>query len=676
MKYYKMECGCQFPIIQERDGQIPLIDYDVRNCNYKCEAVWTMLSKGLTKGVFQLESPLGKQWCKRLKPSKIEHLAALGSILRPGSLNTRDSDGISATEHYCRRKNGEEAVESIHPVVDKILSNDFSLMIFQESLMEIGKQVAGFGLVEVDELRKAVGVKDQAKLAKVGEKFITGVEKSKIISKELGELLWEDMKKSGRYSFNRCLSLYSKVLIEGQSGYSNLEDVKIGQKIYSPDGWVTIKDVMFNDRKQCYHVKFKDWGATLESLKCTLDHKVLTKNGNMFTIEEAFKSQIPIVLNGTCLPIHKLEYYANGYTMDIEVDGPTHTFFANDVAVSNSHAHAYAVNGYWSAMMKAHFPLLFFTAYLRNAYNEQKPFDEIRELINEAKLFGIEVKTPSVLNVKKHFDTDGQKIYFGLVDIKGVGDTHFEKIKNSFASGKPLCWFEFLSRHMENLGESTCEKLIKAGALDAISTISRNQMLDELSKFSLLSNTERIWVAENHTKYKTFLDLMVGLAHPKKEGGGCHNKNRLAMCLDIIKLLREPAKSLVDDTSWIAWNEKLLLGESITCSKVDGCDTTEANCTCKDFLGGKGQSGRYKDFLILAVTVTDVHEMTIKKGDKKGQQFARLIVQDNTASLSDVLVWPEVFSENSDLLFPDNVVLLMGARDKKDSFTVESIRQL
>lgn len=547
MKLYQMDCGCKFPIVEGfeyKEGELPLIEFDVRNCNYNCPKVWHMLGKGQTKGIFQLESSLGKQLSKRLKPTCMEHLTAMGTLMRPGCMQVKGEDGVNTTERYSRIKNKEEQPKSIHPAVDKILGKTFNLILYQECLMSLGRELAGFDLVGMDELRKAVGAKDQAKLAKVGEKFIDGVVKCGIISKELGESLWKDIKASGRYLF--CAA----------------------------------------------------------------------------------------------------------------------------------HSREYAVNGYWSAYYKAHFPLLFYTGYLRGSANEAKPFDEICELINDAKLMDIEVKTPSILNTKKHFDTDGKVIYFGLVDIKGVGQSHFEKIRESFQQGKPATWYEFLLKHSLKIGLSTCDKLVKCGALDCISKLSRSKMIDELDKFDHLSKTELKWVEEHGGEYDSFESMMVSLAKPKKEGGGCHNKNRLNICLDIVKLLKEPVRSMVDDPTWIAWNEKILLGECITCSKVDGCDISAVNCSCKEFRSGRGASGKYKDLLNLGVTINTCYQAKIKSGDNEGKVYCRMSVADNTCSIDDVVIWPEKFEEFQDLLFEGNVVCLSGYRSPKDSFVVEAVWQL
>jgi DNA polymerase III alpha subunit len=87
-KYYRFPCGCQWPLLGEPPShdELPLLDFDVEKAPTDCPATWGLLGKGLTKGVFQLESSLGKTWTKRLKPESLEHVAALGALLRPGCL--------------------------------------------------------------------------------------------------------------------------------------------------------------------------------------------------------------------------------------------------------------------------------------------------------------------------------------------------------------------------------------------------------------------------------------------------------------------------------------------------------------------------------------------------------------------------------------------------------------
>lgn len=102
-KYYSMDCGCEFEINEEKlngrnldaiinAGLMPPLNFNIHEINMECPAIWSMLSKGLTKGVFQLESQLGMQWTKTLKPNELEQLSALGAILRPGCMECVSGD--------------------------------------------------------------------------------------------------------------------------------------------------------------------------------------------------------------------------------------------------------------------------------------------------------------------------------------------------------------------------------------------------------------------------------------------------------------------------------------------------------------------------------------------------------------------------------------------------------
>ena len=182
MKYYKFECGCSWPIIEESkiEGALPLMEVDPLKLPY-CQSTWDLFARGDTKGVFQLESDLGKQWSKRLRPKNAEHLSAIGALIRPGTLRALDENGISMTAHYCKRANFEEPVESYHPVVDEILKSTYGSLVFQEQAMELSKSVAGFTLQEADKLRKAMGKKLASEMAKCKKIFIEGAKKVEII---------------------------------------------------------------------------------------------------------------------------------------------------------------------------------------------------------------------------------------------------------------------------------------------------------------------------------------------------------------------------------------------------------------------------------------------------------------------------------------------------------------
>ena len=124
MKYFTYSCGCKFPISE--DNGITKIDFEptIENLNLDCQRTWDLISEGNTKGVFQLESRLGKQTAKKLKPENLEQLSALIAILRPGCLEAL-RDGKSVTNHYIYKKNGLESVYYFHPALEPILNSTY-----------------------------------------------------------------------------------------------------------------------------------------------------------------------------------------------------------------------------------------------------------------------------------------------------------------------------------------------------------------------------------------------------------------------------------------------------------------------------------------------------------------------------------------------------------------------
>jgi len=195
-------CGCSFDIIKEQKIPNIYFNLDISKINLDCRRTWQILSDGNTKGCFQLESRLGQSLAKRLKPSNIEELAALVSIMRPGCLEAF-REGKSVTNHYIDKKNGKEAVDYFHPALKDILNKTYGEMIYQEQAMQIAQKIAGFDLQQADMLRKAIGKKKPEEMAKLKEKFISGAKKLNIVSNSEATELFNWIEKSQRYSFNK-----------------------------------------------------------------------------------------------------------------------------------------------------------------------------------------------------------------------------------------------------------------------------------------------------------------------------------------------------------------------------------------------------------------------------------------------------------------------------------------
>ena len=173
---------------------------------YNDKETWKLFEEGKTKGVFQLESNLGKSWSKKLAPNNIEELSALIAIIRPGCLKAF-VDGKSMTQHFIDRKHGREEVTYLHESLEDVLLPTYGVLVYQEQSMRIAQKVAGFNLEEADELRKAIGKKKADLMAKVKKKFIAGAKRVKIVNKEEAEEIFGWIQASARYAFNKSHSI-------------------------------------------------------------------------------------------------------------------------------------------------------------------------------------------------------------------------------------------------------------------------------------------------------------------------------------------------------------------------------------------------------------------------------------------------------------------------------------
>lgn len=162
-------------------------------------AVYHMLSRGGTSGVFQFESNLAQDKLRAMKCDRFEDLVATNALIRPGPLDS------GMTEVYIRRKVGQELVQYPHPDLRKTLEPTYGIIVYQEQVMRIANILGGYSLGEADVLRKAVGKKDAALIKKELGRFITrALERG--VDRRLAEDLADQIETFGRYGFNRSHS--------------------------------------------------------------------------------------------------------------------------------------------------------------------------------------------------------------------------------------------------------------------------------------------------------------------------------------------------------------------------------------------------------------------------------------------------------------------------------------
>ncbi len=155
---------------------------------------YELLRSGETTGVFQFESQGMRRYIKDLKPTELEDLIALVALYRPGPIELIPS--------FIRRKFGQEKVTYIHPRLEPILNKTYGVGVYQEQMMRIATDLAGFTLPEADTLRKAIGKKIKSLLDVQQDKLTQGMIKNGIQPKVAKEI-WELFPPFARYGFNR-----------------------------------------------------------------------------------------------------------------------------------------------------------------------------------------------------------------------------------------------------------------------------------------------------------------------------------------------------------------------------------------------------------------------------------------------------------------------------------------
>jgi DNA polymerase-3 subunit alpha len=163
---------------------------------YDDAKTYELLRHGETVGVFQLESAGMRDLMMRLKPANFEEAIVLIALFRPGTLDA------GMHEIYCNRKNGLERVAYDHPKLEPILRNTYGVIVYQEQVMLIAHQVAGFSLNQADTLRKAMGKKRPEVMQPFKEPFLEGCRRNGVPRATASEI-WDKMATFARYGFNK-----------------------------------------------------------------------------------------------------------------------------------------------------------------------------------------------------------------------------------------------------------------------------------------------------------------------------------------------------------------------------------------------------------------------------------------------------------------------------------------
>jgi len=282
-------------LIKHAGKEIPNIDFAIYD-----DKTYDLISAGDTFCVFQLGTSAGTiDLCKKIKPKSIEDISHINSLARPSARDIR--------EDFIVTKEGKKQVAMMHDSLNRAFGETYGFGLYEESLMYLAQDVAGWSLHEADRLRKLTkekGSKGSKKVEQWRKEFIEGAVKNNI-HELIATKIWDEVISNfSGYGFNKSVSVFENVNIYSPEG-DFLHCKQIGDVV--PGDYVRSRD---EETKQDIFLKVKDKHDhgilnlveieldTGEKVKCTIDHKFRTiENSEMLPLWQILRDNLSIVVN-------------------------------------------------------------------------------------------------------------------------------------------------------------------------------------------------------------------------------------------------------------------------------------------------------------------------------------------------------------------------------------------
>ncbi len=269
----------QLPL-DERKAQQILGKGSLKKLPIDIQKTHKLLEDGDLEGIFQLESSGMRQIVRDLKPSGIEDISSILALYRPGPLDA------GLIPKFIDRKHGREPIKYEHILLEPILKETYAVLVYQEQIMKMAQDLAGYSLGEADLLRRAMGKKKISEMTKHQENFIDGATKNGV-SRHIAEQLFAQMMKFAEY----CLSYDTEILtVEyGSMSIGKIVEENIDCTVYTVDsnGCVYTQAIaQWHNRgeQEIFEYCLEDGSV----IRATKDHKFMTTKGQMLPIDEIF----------------------------------------------------------------------------------------------------------------------------------------------------------------------------------------------------------------------------------------------------------------------------------------------------------------------------------------------------------------------------------------------------
>lgn len=603
-------------INKTRDINLKLEDINFEDYDKK---TYDLISKGDNFGVFQLGTSGGTiDLCKKIKPRCIEDLAIITTLARPAAANIRND--------FIKTREGKSEFKLLHPSLKNAFEKTFGFGLYDESILQLGQDVAGWSLNQADRIRKMIKDKGKnpEKDKKLREEFIMDTMKNHNLDKIMATRIWdEELSKFRGYTFNKSLHHKEKIDIYTSEGKflntKSIDNIIPGEFVKSRNE--TNKKEIFveviNKHDHGILPLFEVELVSGEKFRCTMDHKFrVQENGEMLPLEQIIKENLSIVANTAVnIPtimsnIKSIQYIGNHRAYDIEVNHPDHQFYlSNGVLTSNSHAVLYSFISYITAYLKSNYPIEFLLATLireigSNAPNAQENIDKAKSELRKHK---VNILSPDINKSETHYTLiDKNNLLTGLDALKYVGE---DAIKDIIAK-RPFKDFNDLMLRCDTrkVRTSTIQALAGGGCLD---------------KFGIPRKIIYLYCYDYRKKLQVWL---------KK-----HNPNEEQF---IFPWPNEPEWSKPE----LFALEKYYLGESFICSKREAYGSFFNDQHANMNIIKSSANKTY--FANIKAEIKNIHELKVKKEGSKllGQEMAKVLLEDVFGNQGVLTIFPEQWS--------------------------------